>query len=69
MPRRPEDEEFLTPEQLEEVRRNLSLLPLSSVENFYRTAHRACTVERKPGAKAMQQLIQAWKVLRRWKWR
>lgn len=59
----------LTKAELGEVRRNLAMLSLDSVERFYRQAHAACAVERKPGARAMQQLVSVWKVLRRWNWR
>ena len=55
--------------EIEELRRNLSLLSPSSVENFHRETHKACELERKPTPRAIQQLVQAWKQLRKWNWR
>ena len=68
MARRPEDD-ALTESELAELKRNLLLLSCSSVESFYRDAHKECSLERKPDAKAIQQLVTAWKVLRGWGWK
>jgi hypothetical protein len=57
MARRPyyrEDDESLSREQLNELKRNPSLLSTPGVENFYRTAYKDCAPERKPGARAIQ---------------
>ena len=62
-------DESLSREQLNELKRNLSLLSTPSVENFYRGAYKECAPERKPGARAIQQLVTAWKILRNWNWR
>jgi hypothetical protein len=62
-------EEVMSEIEIEQLRRNLSLLSAQSVENFYRETHQACEVERKPGPRAIQQLVQAWKQLRKWNWR
>jgi hypothetical protein len=59
----------LTEAELRELRDNLSKLAGPSVVDFYRSAHRDCAVERKPSAKAIQSLVAAWKILRRWNWR
>jgi hypothetical protein len=59
----------LTEAELRELRDNLSKLSPPSVIDFYRSAHRDCAVERKPSAKAIQSLVAAWKILRRWNWR
>jgi hypothetical protein len=71
MDRRPEkpEQDVLRPEELEQLRRNLSLLSTDGVERFYREVHTNCAVERKPSAKVIQQLVTAWKILRRWNWR
>jgi len=45
------------------------MLSAPSVEDFYRNAHKDCSLERKPGPKAMQSLVTAWKLLRKWGWR
>lgn len=55
--------------EIEELRRNRSLLSPSSVMDFYRAAHKECAAERKPTPRAIQQLVTAWKILRNWKWR
>jgi hypothetical protein len=65
----PEDDDILTEAKLAEVKRNLLLLSGSGVMNFYRDAHRACSLERKPNPKAIQQLVTAWKVLHGWGWK
>jgi len=57
-----------TEEELKQLKRNLSLLSPPAVEDAYRTAYRECAPERKPCAKAIQQLVTAWKILRKWRW-
>ena len=69
MARRQDDGDALSESELAELRRNLSLLSGASVVDFYRDAYKECAVERKPGAKAIQRLVTAWKVLRKWGWR
>lgn len=65
---RPEDDALTQPE-VEELKRNLLLLSGSSVESFYRDAHKECSLERRPNPKAIQRLVTAWKVLRGWGWK
>jgi len=62
-------DESLTREEVDELRRNLSLLSTPSVLSFYRDAHKECAPERKPTDRAIQQLVTAWKILRNWNWR
>ncbi|HEY1271577.1 MAG TPA: hypothetical protein VGF08_06310 [Terriglobales bacterium] len=70
MARRPgAQDDALSDKELEQLRHNLSLLSPSGVFDFYRAAYRDCAPERKPCAKSIQQLVTAWKILRRWKWR
>jgi len=57
MPRPENDQDALTESELAELRRNLSMLSGPSVEDFYRHAHKDCSLERKPGPKAMQSLV------------
>jgi hypothetical protein len=64
-----ERDESLSREQINELKRNLSLLSTPGVEDFYRSAYKECAPERKPGARAIQQLVTAWKILRHWNWR
>jgi len=69
LPNSSERNESLTRGELNELRRNLSLLSPPSVLDFYRDAHKECAPERKPTARAIQQLVTAWKILRNWEWR
>lgn len=63
MARRPDPQsDAFTRPQLEELRNNLSHLSGPGMMDAYRQAHRECAVERKPGAKAMQRLVTAWKI-------
>jgi hypothetical protein len=61
-------DEILSREQIEDLRPSLLLLSPSSVLDFYRDAHKQCAPERKPTARLIQQLVTAWKILRRWNW-
>jgi hypothetical protein len=71
MGRRPEfaKDVVLSEEELKELQRRLSLLSASHVEDFYREAHRECCLQenRFPPARSIQQLVQAWKQLRKWR--
>jgi hypothetical protein len=72
MPRRPTPEEFdrpLSPAELGERRRKLSMLSPHHVAEAYRQAHEACRMEgdHVPKASAVQELVTAWKLL--WGWR
>lgn len=61
-------DDVLSVEQIEELRRSLLLLSPSAVLDFYREAYRQCAPDRTPTARIMQQLVTAWKILRRWNW-
>ena len=67
MARRPDDEPILSREELSEFSRRLSMLSTDGVESTYRTAYADCRYDGKriPPAAAVQQLVAAWKVLRR----
>ena len=70
MARRPDpDKDAFTEPELNELRNNLARLSGPSVMDFYQAAYRECAMERKPGAKAIQRLVTAWKILSRWDWR
>ncbi|HZP64027.1 MAG TPA: hypothetical protein VFB28_11475 [Terriglobales bacterium] len=75
MARRPEfnnREEVLSRNDLKELARNLSLLSEHAVRDFYQSAHRECAIINSrtfPPARAIQQLVQAWKLLRKWRLR
>jgi len=67
MPRRPDPDPILSRQELAEYARRLSMLSLPGVEGVYQTAHNDCRLDGKrlPPAAAIQQLVAAWKVLRR----
>jgi hypothetical protein len=73
MARRPDPgkrEEIWTREDLKEITRNLSLLSEHGVREFYRRAYRECRIINShsfPAARAVQELVQAWKQLRKWR--
>jgi hypothetical protein len=61
-------DEMLSREALAELRRKLSMLHVSSVEQVYRDAYQRCApaAGRVPKASAIQELVAAWKQLRQW---
>ncbi len=67
MARRPETEPILSREDLTEFQRHLSMLSVPGVEGVYQTSYADCKYDGKrvPSAAAIQQLVTAWKVLRR----
>jgi hypothetical protein len=64
---RPESDPILTREELAEFTRRLSILSVPGIEGVYETAYADCRYDGKalPPAAAVQQLVAAWKVLRR----
>ena len=73
MARRPDlgkREETWTREDLKEILHNLSLLSEHGVREFYQRAYRECAIINShtlPPARAVQELVQAWKQLRKWR--
>ena len=69
--RRPEpgQEKIWTREELKEIAHNLALLSGQGVRDFYERAYRECRVSGRdfPPARAVQELVQAWKLLRKWR--
>ncbi len=65
---RPEDE-VMSPHDLEGMRESLSRLSIDAVRHAYNTAYARCRMvnDRVPSARSMQELVQVWKQL--WKWR
>jgi hypothetical protein len=63
-----ESDRPLTEKELEALQQNLARLSEPSVKQVYQQAWEECRMkgERLPPAKAVQQLVQAWKQL--WKW-
>ena len=59
----------LTPDQLRELHRRMSMLSPYHVAQAYREAPEACRMDGEllPRSTALQELVTAWKILRRWK--
>jgi len=73
MARRPDlakQEEIWNRKDLDEIMHNLSLLSEHGVREFYQRAYRECAIINSrtfPSPRAMQELVQAWKHLRKWR--
>jgi hypothetical protein len=70
MARRPQlPDEVLSPKDLAELQRRLSMMSVTAVQDFYRSAHFVCRIGpgHFPGARAIQELVQAWKQIRKWR--
>jgi hypothetical protein len=69
MARRPRIERVLTEEDLKQLQENLAHLSEPGVRELYMRAHRECSLigQHVPDAVSMQQLVQAWKQLRKWR--
>jgi hypothetical protein len=69
MARRPIVERILKPEDLKALQNNLSHMNEAGVREFYTYTHRQCSLigARVPDAVSIQQLVQAWKQMRKWK--
>lgn len=69
---RPDASEFdkpLTPDELKELHRRMALLSPHHVQLAYRNAHKDCQMDGDvlPRASALQELVTAWKLMRKWK--
>jgi len=72
MARRPDinrQEDILSPEDLKALGDSGAHLCPSSVRNFYERAKLCCRISDRdfPSARAIQELVQAWKLLRKWR--
>jgi hypothetical protein len=73
MARRPgveKREEILSRKHLDELADNLSHLSMNAILDFYQRAYRDCRIinsQTFPPARAIQELVQAWKQLRKWR--
>lgn len=72
MARRPDlaKETFFSRKELEEIGRNLALMSEQGVREFYQRAYRDCRIingHTFPSARSVQELVQAWKQLRKWR--
>jgi hypothetical protein len=65
-------EEIWSRDDLKEITRNLALLSEGGVREFYQRAYRECAIingSTFPPARAVQELVTAWKQLRKWRTR
>jgi hypothetical protein len=63
-------EEVWTRAELEEIARNLAVLSEPAVREVYQRAYRECAIINNrtfPCARSMQELVTAWKLLRKWR--
>jgi hypothetical protein len=72
MARRPDPAEFDQPlcqAEVKEMQRRLSLLSPHHVLETYRRAHQQCCMpgDALPRAAAIQEMVTAWKLLRKWR--
>lgn len=72
MARRPDfgkQDEILSEEDLKDLRYSLALLSLGHVQDFYKRAYERwrLTSREFPRARSIQELVQAWKQLRKWR--
>jgi len=61
------EEKIWTREELKQIAHNLALLSVNGVREFYERAYRECRISARdfPPARAVQELVQAWKLLRK----
>lgn len=66
--RPPVQKETLTPDDLVALGKKLSTMSVTAVLDFYRAAYSRCKLDGDsvPAARAIQELVQAWKHIRRW---
>lgn len=73
MARRPDAEkreDVLCRDEVNQLVKSLSHLRMSAVLDFYQRAYRDCRIingRTFPPARAVQELVQAWKQLRKWR--
>ena len=70
MARRPQPpDEALSRKDLAELQRRLSMMSTTAVQDFYQSAHMVCRIDHGhfPSARAIQELVQAWKQMRKWR--
>lgn len=64
-----ENDQIMSPDDLKQLRTSLSRLSVDAVRHAYHTAYARCRMvnDRVPSAHSIQELVQVWKQL--WKWR
>jgi hypothetical protein len=63
------ENQIMTRDDLKQYRTNISRLSIDAVRHAYQTAYARCRMvnDRTPSARSIQELVQVWKQL--WKWR
>jgi hypothetical protein len=63
------NQDALTKQDIEEIRRKLATMSVTGVKDFYTAAYFECRLngDRIPAARAIQRLVQAWRELRKMK--
>ena len=61
------EKDILSKDELDELLKKLAAMSLTGLHDFYFAAHYRCRLEegKIPNARAIQELVQAWKVMRR----
>ena len=72
MARRPDfgkRDEILSEQDVKALRNSLAHLSIGHVQDFYRRAYEQCRLTGRdfPAARAIQELVQAWRQLRKWR--
>ncbi len=70
MARQPgEPEEILSRKDLAELQNRLSMMSVTAVQDFYQYIHSTCRIfpGHFPSPRAIQELVQAWKHMRKWR--
>jgi hypothetical protein len=71
MARRPDfgGEKVFSREDLKAMARSMAFLSESAIRDIYQRAYRDCQIvnSKIPTARAIQELVQAWKQLRKWR--
>jgi hypothetical protein len=62
-------DEVLSRKDLTELQQRLSMMSVTAVQDFYRSAHFVCRIGpgHFPSARAIQEPVQAWKQMRKWR--
>ena len=62
-------DEVLSRKDLAELQRRLSMMSQTAVQDFYQSTHLVCRIGpgHFPSARAIQELVQAWKQMRKWR--
>ena len=61
------EKDVLSKDELDELQKKLAAMSLTGLHDYYFAAHYRCRLEegKIPRARAIQELVQAWKAMRR----